>query len=294
MKALRGSFAFLSGNLAASVILFLSLSAELCAQRDTSTNGNAFNFPLKKYGISFGNSTEFNGLRFNYADRNVTRINGMNMTMWARKFPNVYPEMNGISAGVIPTVYSMKGVNIGLLAAIVTKGSMNGVSFGGILSGAGDDSNGISTAGIYMQGGGNVNGLSVTGLLTYIDGEESSVNGLSISGVSVYARKSVNGISLGGSVISKNINGVACSIAYISGKEVFRGAGITPGYINAGEYYGISVSGYSRTALFHGLSIALYNRTGILHGVQLGLLNYAGNNRKGLRMLPLINVHLRK
>lgn len=293
MSAHRGLFSVLSRIISVSVII-ITLSPQLWAQKDTSSNGNAFNFPFKKYGISFGNSTEFNGLRFNYADRNVKHINGMNMTMWARKFPNVYPEMTGISAGVIPTVYSMKGVNIGLLAAIVTKGSMNGVSFGGILSGAGDDNNGISTAGIYMQGGGNINGLSVTGLLTYIDGEESSVNGLSISGVSVYARKSVNGISLGGSVISKNINGFSCTIAYINGKEAFRGIGITPGFIKADDYYGLAVSGYSRTAFFHGLSIALFNRTAILHGVQLGVLNYAGNNRKGLKMLPLINVHLRK
>jgi hypothetical protein len=31
-----------------------------------------------------------------------------------------------------------------------------------------------------------------------------------------------------------------------------------------------------------------------LHGLQLGVLNYAGNNKKGLKMLPIINMHLRK
>ena len=29
----------------------------------------------------------------------------------------------------------------------------------------------------------------------------------------------------------------------------------------------------------------------LLHGVQIGLLNYAGNNRDGLRWLPIANVH---
>jgi hypothetical protein len=43
-----------------------------------------------------------------------------------------------------------------------------------------------------------------------------------------------------------------------------------------------------------GLSVALYNRANELHGIQLGVLNYAGNNPKGLRMLPFINLHLRK
>jgi len=38
----------------------------------------------------------------------------------------------------------------------------------------------------------------------------------------------------------------------------------------------------------------LYNRTEELHGLQVGLLNYAGNNPKGLRMLPFVNMHLKK
>ena len=43
----------------------------------------------------------------------------------------------------------------------------------------------------------------------------------------------------------------------------------------------------------HGLSIALFNYTNELHGVQLGILNYAGNNRKGFRLLPFANMHFR-
>jgi hypothetical protein len=54
------------------------------------------------------------------------------------------------------------------------------------------------------------------------------------------------------------------------------------------------MAGYANTDQFHGLSIALYNRTKELHGIQVGLLNFAGNNTKGLRMLPFINLHLKK
>lgn len=294
MKAFSESFAFLSGILTASVIFILSMSPELCAQTDTSSNGNALNFPFKKYGISIGNSIEFNGLRLNFADRNVTRVNGINLTAWMGHYPNNYPIVNGISFGVFPIGSSMRGINVGLGGLIAPKADLDGISIAGIGGGSGKNNNGLAICGIYMIGGGNVNGLSLSGLVSYLDGESSSVSGVTFSGVAVYAGQSVNGISLGGSVISRKINGFSCAVAYLNAKETFRGIGITPGYIKAGNYYGLSVSGYSRTALFHGLSISLYNRTDILHGVQLGIINYAGNNRKGLRILPLINAHLRK
>jgi hypothetical protein len=42
----------------------------------------------------------------------------------------------------------------------------------------------------------------------------------------------------------------------------------------------------------HGLTIGLFNYAESLDGVQVGLLNYAGNNRAGLRWLPIANAHL--
>lgn len=41
-----------------------------------------------------------------------------------------------------------------------------------------------------------------------------------------------------------------------------------------------------------GRGLGLVNTTAQLRGVQLGLVNYAGNNRSGLRLLPLVNLHL--
>ena len=39
----------------------------------------------------------------------------------------------------------------------------------------------------------------------------------------------------------------------------------------------------------YGLSIGLLNYAWDVHGWQIGVLNYAGNNRPGLRLLPLFN-----
>jgi len=43
-------------------------------------NGKALNLPFRKYGISIGNSYEFTGLRINLINKNVEKINGLNIT----------------------------------------------------------------------------------------------------------------------------------------------------------------------------------------------------------------------
>lgn len=86
------------GVLASLLISIFSLSAQ-----DIPSNGKALNFPFRKYGISLGNSYEFNGVRINLADQNVIKINGLNITAWIRLFKNENAIVNGISIGVIPT-----------------------------------------------------------------------------------------------------------------------------------------------------------------------------------------------
>ena len=44
--------------------------------------GQSLDIPVKGYGISFGNSKKFTGLRFNFRDKRVDRIDGMNITLW--------------------------------------------------------------------------------------------------------------------------------------------------------------------------------------------------------------------
>ncbi len=61
----------------------------------------SFDIPSKHWGISFGNSKNFSGLRFNFRDRDVDRINGVNVTFW-KSYENDYSEVHGISFGVIP------------------------------------------------------------------------------------------------------------------------------------------------------------------------------------------------
>jgi hypothetical protein len=91
-----------------------------------------------------------------------------------------------------------------------------------------------------------------------------------------------------------NINGLTASTAYMQSKGIVRGVTVTAGYLDAFTYKGIAIAGYSRSSQMHGLSVALFNKTVELRGIQVGLLNIAKNNPKGLRVLPIVNMHLKK
>ena len=69
----------------------------------------ALNIPFRYYGLSIGNSSYFNGVRINFSDRFVNRINGINITFWPdrsqsfKKWYNneaeYFSQINGISLG---------------------------------------------------------------------------------------------------------------------------------------------------------------------------------------------------
>lgn len=264
-------------SLVVCIVILLMRISYLSAQ-DTLSNGKALNFPFKKYGISIGNSYEFTGIRINFADENVKRINGLNITFWLKTAKNQNEVVNGISIGVIPLAASMQYINLGLLGVGTSPYHLNGVSICGIAAGS----------------GGNINGLCVSGLVAMASGDNSVISGVAVSGIGIGAHKAINGLAIGGLAVGSDgdINGIVTSLAYISGKKNFRGLSVTTGYLESKMFKGVAVAGYAKTDKMYGLAVALYNRTKKLRGVQFGLLNYAGNNPKGLRILPFFNLHL--
>jgi hypothetical protein len=251
--------------------------------QDTVSNGKALNIPFKKYGISIGNSKEFNGLRLNFSDRFVWKINGVNITLWpdrTQSFSQWYngnahygSAINGLSIGFMPLAGSLNWVNFGILAIGASPGNLTGFSFGGIASGANI-----------------INGFSLSGLIT----QSNNISGVALSGLLLAGIRGINGVVFSGLAVSldvRDINGVASSLGMIYCGRNFTGLGITGIYLHAGHFKGIGVAAYTNSAKTDGLTVALYNKCDELNGIQLGLLNYAGNNRKGLKMLPLINMH---
>ncbi len=261
------------------VLLFIITTIHNLYAQDTLGNGKAFSLPSEKYGISFGNSYEFTGIRINLADENVREINGINITFWYKQAKNMNSEVNGLTLGILPACGSLQPVNLGLLGVGGAK-NMYGLSITAGAAGA----------------GGNIRGLALGGLFVWASGRNSDVSGINVAGLGVVGSSAVNGIAFGGIAVGSDgdINGVTSSVAYITSGATYRGIGITAGYLDGKIFDGIAVAGYSETNQMNGLSIALFNNTKELHGVQVGLLNHAENNTSLFKWLPFVNLNFSK
>jgi hypothetical protein len=82
-------------------------------------------------------------------------------------------------------------------------------------------------------------------------------------------------------------------MASAAGGQDVEGLIIAPVYFKIernGRVKGITASAFNHIkGEQFGLSIGLLNYAWEVHGWQIGVLNYAGNNRPGLRLLPLFN-----
>lgn len=157
------------------------------------------------------------------------------------------------------------GITFGLLGNISKRN--NGITIGG-LANEGDESNGIMIGGIFNHVS-RMNGINIGGLLLMGD----TISGFSFAGFGIAylsIRERERNI--------KQINGLASS---------FYG-------INAEQVNGVSLSLINDANEQNGVAIGLINSSEKLKGVQFGLINHAKNNRKGLRTLPFVNMHLGK
>jgi hypothetical protein len=100
-------------SIAALFLIAVAFAPSLYAQ--------SLDIPSKTWGISFGNSKSFTGLRFNFRDYQVERVTGVNFTLWApRKFgeDNKGAVVRGLSLGPIPGGGDVRGVQLGILGAM--------------------------------------------------------------------------------------------------------------------------------------------------------------------------------
>src|SRR5690606_41160977 len=44
--------------------------------------GRSLDLGIARYGVSFGNSSRWTGVRINWSDRDVQRVDGLNLTLW--------------------------------------------------------------------------------------------------------------------------------------------------------------------------------------------------------------------
>src|SRR4030042_5541609 len=117
-----------------AIVLFSGLALALSVA--ASAAGQSLNIPAKTWGLSFGNSKEFTGLRFNFRDSRVRRITGINVPLWNPKKDNKDALVPGASLGLIPGGGTLRGVQLGILGVGADQ-DVAGVSIGGLGAGAG-------------------------------------------------------------------------------------------------------------------------------------------------------------
>ena len=223
-----------------------------------SAAGQSLDIPSKTWGVSFGNSKEFAGLRFNFRDSQVRKISGINVTLWQPRKDNKESLVTGISIGMIPGGGRLRGLQLGILG-IGAERDMKGLSVGLLGAGAGEDITGINIGGLGIGAGKNVKGLNVGGLgagagedLTGISigglgvGCGNDLKGFSFGGLGVGAGENAQGITVGGLGAGAGKNMIGLNIGGIGLGAGERLAGINLAGIGAGagdELNGLTLAG---------------------------------------------------
>jgi hypothetical protein len=224
--------------------------------------------PAKTWGVCFGNSPRFNGLRFNVTDEKLDLVNGVNITLWKANDKKASGTVNGLSLGLIPYAGELNGIQIGLLGP-GAKETMRGINLGLIGAGSGSD-----MVGLGVGAGKNVIGITIASLGA---GAGDRMAGLTVCGLGagapVLEGLTVAGIGLGG----KRISGVSLALGSIQ-------------IVENGTYSGLAVSAFNHIkGTMKGVAIGIVNYAYRLKGLQIGLVNIVRDNPKGRGILPIIN-----
>jgi hypothetical protein len=187
----------------------------------------SFDFPSKKWGISFGNSKEFTGLRFNFQDSQVRRITGINITLWKPKKDNEGARVRGLSLGVIPGGGYVHGIQLGVLGVAAEK-NLVGLSIGLLGVGSGENVVGVNIGGLGAGAGESLTGINIGGFGV---GAGKNLVGINIGGFGVGAGENLTGINIGGFGVGAGEDMKGLNIGLLG-----AGAGRDAAWINLGGF----------------------------------------------------------
>ena len=235
------------------------------------SQAQSLDLSLKGYGISFGNSKNFNGLRLNLRDSQVEEINGLNFTLW-RANENERATVRGISVGLSPEAGNLHGLMIGGLGVAADK-QLEGISLGLLGVGAGRSVKGITIGGLGAGSGEDITGIAIGGLGA---GAGRSIKGITIGGLGAGSGEDMTGITIGGlgAGAGRNLKGLTVGLLGAgAGHDI---VGVTLGGLAAGA--GGNITGLTLGLIGVG---AGENVTGIsIGGVGVG----AGNKLKWINV----------
>jgi len=279
--------------------------------------GQSLDIPVKGYGISFGNSKKFAGLRFNFRDKRVDRIDGMNITLW-KADENEDAIMRGISLGILPEAgdmgylqlgigvvaeYQLSGISIGILGAGAGR-DMDGINIGGLGAGAGQNMTGVNIGGLGAGAGQNVIGLNIGGLGAGAGQNAVGVNiallgagagqnlyGITIAGLGAGAGQNVSGITFGGLAAGagQNMTGINLGGLAVGAGQELRGLSVAVLGVGAPTVKGVTLAGGVIGGMeITGLSVAIAHvrieNDGVLTGLTAAAFPYIKGLLKGISL----------
>lgn len=193
-------------------------------------------------GLAIGDKPEMTGLRINFRDRRLKRVNGVNLTLWSPYSPAT-GVVNGLALGLPVTgARDVNGALIGVLGG-GAEGSLTGIAIGGVGIGAGGNLEGLTIGLVGAGAGGRISGLSIGGVGI---GSGASMRGIQIGGVGVGSGGDLSGISIGGVGVGAagRVSGLAVGGVGVGGGSDFRGIGIGGvGVGGAGNMTGLLIGG---------------------------------------------------
>lgn len=154
----------------------------------------SWDIPNHRWGLSFGNSRRFTGLRFNFRDSQVERITGINFTLWQPRKDNEDAVVTGMSLGTLPGGARLRGIQLGI-AGVMSEHTITGISIAGLGIGSGDKVTGINIAGLGIGTGKKLKGINIAGLGI---GAGENVTGINIAGLGIGAGRKLRGINIAG------------------------------------------------------------------------------------------------
>ena len=182
-----------SGSLWRSLGTFLFLALFLGFQSNGISHAQSLDLAINGYGLSFGNSKKFNGLRLNFRDSHVESVNGVNITL-ARPENNDQAVVRGLSLGVSPGAGDMYGLGIGALGPVAEK-QLKGIGLGLLAAGAGGNASGVMIGGLAAGAGADLKGIAVGG---FAAGSGATLTGIAAGGFAAGAGADLKGIAVGG------------------------------------------------------------------------------------------------
>ncbi|MBC8368194.1 hypothetical protein H8E52_12375 [bacterium] len=251
-----------------------------------AVEAQSLDLAYKDYGLSFGNSKKFTGLRINLVDRDVERITGLNLTFW-NPGNNPTAVYNGMTLALIGTKsqhidgIALSGIGVtatekirGIAAGTLGVGARNftGLALGLIMVDVQEHFRGVNISGGWTLTSNRLDGLAFSPGVTMA----KQVRGVAIAGLFAGGEQSLTGLALGGcGVFSTRLRGLAIA-GFGAGGECVDGVVITLGGIGGKQLNGIMLAGLGLGASEHirGLAIGgILSFAPEVTGLTIGAMN---------------------